>query len=280
MTLDNIFNQVDGWFQELDLGCPIGQLEPSAGDRNKLGIINRTTDSWFKTLNNSKVLTGIDLVIDDLILRDEDKHEPSKQRSSCKVVRRRKQKYKEEEIEDFDSLAKDLEQLLETQNHVNQETCFYPFYPSDESALQLDDTIGSCEMIASLSTEKQQIGSLQKNSQNSYSPYTKVTMSTQSHTRAVTTAKITTACFTKPPTQDHDYIVQPSRPTCGSLSTGSKAIKRQVLAAIGGRKRIPTVLNTFAMSEYVRFSDKIKTFAPRYKQVSKEAGLKQTTQCI
>lgn len=116
--LTSLFNQIDDWFTDVSLDEPISHfcLEE---DRVKLGVIARTTLSWFKILTNP-------------LTPQKDDYESS----------------------DLDCLAKDLEQLLEEDNTkpIESEFHYFTYYP-DESRALLDESIGHCCEVRSKSNK-------------------------------------------------------------------------------------------------------------------------------
>lgn len=187
--IDKLFNQIDYWFTEITLSKPISQFVLDE-DKSKLDLINRTITGWFKTLGNPLTYEGIE---DD--------------NSDCETL---------------DSLAKDLELLLEKEEDSD---CYYHylFHSNDETAL-LDDSIGyCCALETSFPIRKKEFNVI-----------------VQSISDAKYEKKHEDLAIQTSMPLDHDYLSRPR-------------IKPLVLS-FRNRQRDSPVLNTGAIRKFAKFS--------------------------
>lgn len=186
--LNYLFNQIDDWFKNIDE--PISQFSLD-DDREKLSQILTTTGEWFEILAKPP-LTRITV-----------------------------------KNEQLDSLAKDLERLLEDLPG-EPEYYYFNYHPNESTAL-LDDSIGGCCEIPYKTIEKR--------SANKKETHIKVV-----HNSEYETSPSQISSHPTPVPQDHDYLSKPIEP----LLDNHKILDLQNRS----------VINVDALRKFARFSQR------------------------
>lgn len=188
--LNYLFNQIDDWFKNINE--PISQFSLD-DDREKLSQILTTTGEWFEILAKPP-LTRITVENDHL-----------------------------------DSLAKDLERLLE--DVPNESEYFHFYYNPDESIALLDDSIGRCCEIPLKTIEE-------RSASKKESYHIKVVQNSEYEVPAPRQ----TSSLSTPVPQDHDYLAKPNEP----LLNNHKILDLQNRS----------VINIDALKKFARFSQR------------------------
>lgn len=278
-----LFNQVDGWFEDLKHHEPISQFILEE-DRAKLALISRTTGNWFKSLIEPE-LSDIELEEDD----DNSVLPVPKNQSKSKCVKpsqQRKTTSKSNrnsiiEHETLDSLAKNLELLLDTDvelckdetllikkeamEEMEPEFYFYNYYSEDETGL-LDDSLGHCCTISHIKEEASQVDNYQSIVNNHHN-YGSVNPSMQSqqnnqlsfgYTKKAHDLDVQTSL-----PLDHDYLAKP-RPKPLVLSNKLMQYSKQ-----NRQVKQSSVLITEAIKRFARFSDEFRILSIKTNENSK-----------
>lgn len=201
--LTKLFNHLDGWFTEISLNEPISHFALDE-DRTKLELISRTTSGWFEPLTNLLTNEGIG---DD--------------NSDCETL---------------DTLAKDLELLLE-----REDTEYYQhyFYNSNEELALLDDSTGHCcTTTTSLPTKKDDFNIVVQPTSDARYERRKEDLKIQA---------------SMPP--DHDYLPRPrSKPL---------VLSNKLIQGFRNRQR-ESVLNTEAIKRFAKFSREFSVLSTKH----------------
>lgn len=212
-------------------------------------------DDWFKDLKVNHPITQFNLN-DDL-------------GSSSTAVTT---KLDDEETH-LDSLAKDLEFLLEGE-HIEgddlsevksqeQETC--TFYPTDELALQLDPSLGQCLTIENGDLKNRSRNTTHQSSDSS-NEYSKVMASylsarfeqeEQIQQRKQCDLKNSNSTIQTPMPRDHDYLEQ-IKPNASKTNTRQPQRRSKYTTATGIKNEVSTVLNTGVIKRFARYSERLR----------------------
>lgn len=258
--LNILYDQVDDWFSNIPLGEPISNINLE-DDLAKLAAISEATLDWFELLTNPP-LTNEGLEEDQIISDDQQlscnirKTGPMTRSQACKrvypskkIVSSNHKTRTTRPAQTLDSLARDLELLLESDNELlnskdidesqNSETYFYSIHLTDELAL-LDTTIGhSCTILNSSQFPTNSSKSSRR--ENEISVVTRgdgmVSYEDQNEQR-----KDLKTCIPMP--LDHDYLARPRR-ISRQLAPNKKL----------AHARKDNILNTDALRRFARFSD-------------------------
>lgn len=206
-NLDKLFSQIDDWFTEITLSEPISPFALDE-DRSKLELIHRTTTGWFKTLDEP--LTREDIEDDN---------------SDCETL---------------DSLARDLELLLEKQEDSE---CHYDyFYNSNEELALLDDSLGHCcTAMTSQPNRKKEFNVIMQPASDAR------------YERKNEDLKIQT-----PMLPDHDYLPRPR--------TKPLVLSNTLIQSFRNRQR-ESVLNTGAIKRFAKFSKEFSVLSNKHERL-------------
>lgn len=203
--LDKLFNQIDAWFTEITLNEPISQFVLDE-DRSRLELIYRTTTGWFKALSDPLTNEGIE---DD--------------NSDCETL---------------DSLAKDLELLLEKDE--DSEYYYHYSYDADDEIALLDDSLGHCcTAMTSVPNRKKEFNVIVQSN-----------FSDARYERKHEDLSIQTSM---PP--DHDYLPRPR--------TKPLVLSNTLIQSFRNRQR-ESVLNTGAIKRFARFSKEFSVLSNKH----------------
>lgn len=287
--LASLIADFEDWFRDLALEAPIGQFQLDDNcnnhsdangtrsrreDRIKLGIITRTTTSWFKSLARPPI-TDHDLALSD------DELEAHVRTNEGQTEAEGEEEGEEEEDTQLDKFAKDLEQLLggnrkdrhgddnDVYDHASnndsvmmrngeQQADIYYFsnYITDELALA-DPEIGHCCAIET--SPRTNGGSTQA--------MTVLQSSLCSGYRASNDLSDDSGQLSKPHSDrhtqtpmpaDHDYLARPKQKPLLMCNRISREHQEPSLHLIAKRQRLSSVLNTGAIKRFARFSERLR----------------------
>lgn len=259
-SLNLLFDQLDSWFNDITLDEPISQFKLEDGQRKTAPLACRPAATNAVGGNTSNTT-----------------NRRNKRNSSSATKQRSSPRSRRQTQKSLDSLAKDLELLLESDDNENEvvqvkeelESYPYKFYADDHIAL-LDETIGNCCTLNSsinhptqlrqetkdhaLVSHHHRLRTIAGHSQSQHDPM----LGTKPSTKCMNYSTNNITMKNSIP-RDHDYTSMKLR-TKPLVSKNDLARKTEYSLRKNSRETA-SVLNIGALSRFAKFSDKFRLLA-------------------
>lgn len=260
--LDSLLNRIDDLFAEIPLSEPISHYNLEE-DRARLALISRTTLSWFKSLSEPPLTDeglDVDQTSDESILpakcnilkRESPKPEVKARRINLRKSGRSSRVRQVKPDSSLDTLARDLERLLEdnaadeVEHKDEQEIFFHSIHSNDEDALR-DSTIGyscsfdeNCRITDGVANENL---TSRRDNEEKFLVVMRSLDTNNDREESVGNLRVLT-----PMPTDHEYITRPRR-NFKLLTSNEKLLEPS---------RQERALNMDTLKKFARFSDKFR----------------------